>query len=679
MPEFCKVILQVENGAQTFTGTFEAVSLPCWLRVEPASVLTRHKWILLRYSSGFFDEPDRPLIRFITSDNKIFIQPMNGTLLGSAEWIGRVPDDTVSVSISPTKHLGRFSFRIDLIEPVSLLNLLRRGLATDFGWMFWALRSKLLNSKQEAWQALKYAIGGTPLSCYDQWHARLARPLDLNSFDQPKNSNNSTAHFHLLMFLDGNSRGLQHTLQSLQAQTYPKWTLHAEVTADAEPTELLTFLLAAQSDERIRECNQIDLGAPRPSEDERLAILHVGDELSEYALSAMAQQIAEKPYLVLQYSDEDAIDDNGLLHSPVLKPDWSPTFYEAIPYLGRLTCISRLAMQREDITGAEFLRAEVEAIDRLLAHTDPAYIGHVRRILYRRRSSSANLAQRPRPKNIQIHQLEDWPEVSIVIPTRNHSRLLKDCIRGIVERTDYPNLNVVVVDNGSTEDTSLEYLAKLEGDARFRILTRPGPFNYSSLCNDGAKCTEAPILAFLNNDIVIRESGWLKEMVRLARQPRVGVVGAKLLFPDERIQHAGVVLGMGGIAGHIYRRSQISEAGYMHQLEVTRESFAVTAACIVLQRTKFEAVGGFDAENLPVDLNDIDLCLRISKQGWFNLWTPKAVLTHVQSATRGNERDPFELYRQERTYFSRRWMEDVRNDPFFHSGLSLFSHWPHLG
>ena len=145
------------------------------------------------------------------------------------------------------------------------------------------------------------------------------------------------------------------------------------------------------------------------------------------------------------------------------------------------------------------------------------------------------------------------------------------------------------------------------------------------------------------------------------------------------IQHAGVVLGMGGIAGHVYRRSAETEAGYLRQLETPRESEAVTAACVAIERTKFEAIGGFDAENLPVDLNDIDLCLRIAERGWTNLHTPEAVLIHVQSASRGMERNPFDQYRKERGYFVGRWSEIIRDDPYFHPGLSLFTQQPELG
>jgi GT2 family glycosyltransferase len=272
----------------------------------------------------------------------------------------------------------------------------------------------------------------------------------------------------------------------------------------------------------------------------------------------------------------------------------------------------------------------------------------------------------------------DWPEVSVIVPTRDRAHLLAGCTRGLKETTDYPSFNVVVVDNGSTQARARALLDDLRTDARFRVLDRPEPFNYAKLSNDGARATNSPMLVFLNNDIRMIRPGWLKSIVRVAMQANVGVVGAKLLFPNRRIQHAGVVLGMGGISGHIYRRRPGREIGYLQQAMTTREMAAVTGACIAIERSKFEAVGGFDAENLPVDLNDIDLCLRTAERGWASVLAADAVLTHVQSASRGSERNPFDQYQQERAYFMNRWIEAIRDDPYFHPGLSLSAHRPVL-
>jgi GT2 family glycosyltransferase len=188
----------------------------------------------------------------------------------------------------------------------------------------------------------------------------------------------------------------------------------------------------------------------------------------------------------------------------------------------------------------------------------------------------------------------------------------------------------------------------------------------------------SPVLVFLNNDIAMRDHSWLKSLVHWAVKPDIGVVGAKLLFPNGKIQHAGVVLGLGGLAGHLYRGEAATEKGHLGELQVPHELGSVTAACIAVERTKFEMVGGFDADNLPIEFNDIDLCLRFAERGWRTLWTPDAALYHKQSASRGLQLRPFTVYRKEREYFVKRWAHVIRDDPYFHPALSLFSHRPAL-
>jgi O-antigen biosynthesis protein len=280
----------------------------------------------------------------------------------------------------------------------------------------------------------------------------------------------------------------------------------------------------------------------------------------------------------------------------------------------------------------------------------------------------------PRQDASTMNAAPAWPTVGVVIPTRDHAELLAECIRGLEQTTDYPRLEIVIVDNGSTAKDALALLRDLRTRSRFIVLERPGPFNFSALSNDGAAATQAPMLLFLNNDIAMLKSDWLKPLVRWAMRPEVGVVGAKLLFPNRRIQHAGVVVGFGGIAGHLYRRSPSDHAGYRDRLAVPHEVAAVTGACVAIERAKFEMVGGFDAENVAVDLSDIDLCLRIGERGLTNIWTPESVLIHRQSASRGIDADPFSTYRRERTYFVKRWLEVIRDDPYFHPALSLFDH-----
>jgi O-antigen biosynthesis protein len=644
-----------------------------WLLVEPVELIARHRWIRLRYSASFFDDPVRPLIRFKTRSGAAFVQAMNGPVLGSAEWMGRVPDDTVKVAISPGRGGTPSTLRIDRVSPLSRLGLLRRGLRHDWRWVYWTVRSRLLNSRQEAWQALKFASPPTALQDYGAWRAGLVRPFDPGGLDLTHADWTLTPCFRLLLRAT-DSVGVAATVASLQAQAYPKWTLHV-IAGDVAAPDFANCRKAAARDERVAiigarpDWTEI---AGRNSADDRIGVLEAGDLLPDYALAVAAERLAGSPDLAVIYSDEDTVDPDGAHRDPIFKPDWSPCLQARAPYVGRLALVRASALEPGAEALAALFRDDQTAIDRVLTGVAPAAVGHLRRVLYHRRAGGAEAATRPRSSAAKEEVA--WPPVSIVVPTRDRADLLAECVRGLRDRTDYPAYEIVVVDNGSTAPDAVALLRDLKSDPRCKVVERPGPFNFSALSNDGAKATAAPVLAFVNNDIVVVEPGWLKPMVRFAVMPRIGVVGAKLLFPDGRLQHAGVVLGFGGIAGHLYRRMPADHRGYCDRLTVAHEVGAVTAACIAVERYKFEAVGGFDAENLPVDLNDMDLCLRISERGWTSLWTPESVLIHLQSATRGIDPDPFVLYRQERTYFVRRWAEKIRDDPYFHPALSLFAH-----
>jgi O-antigen biosynthesis protein len=646
-----------------------------WLRVEPVGLIARHHWIRLRYSASFFDDPVRPLIRFKTRSGAVFVQAMNGPVLGSAEWMGRVPDDTVKVAISPGQGGTPSTFRIDSVSPLSRIGLLRRGFRHDWRWVYWTVRSRLLNSRQEAWQALKFASPPTPLEGYGAWRARLARPFDPGGLDLAHADWSLTPRFRLLLRATDQD-GVSATIASLQTQAYSRWSLDV-VAADVAASDFAEFRKAAAGDERVAFIG------PRPdwaaianrnSAQDWVGVLDAGDLLPDYALAVLAERLAEAPDLTIIYSDEDTVGADGGHRDPIFKPAWSPCLQARAPYVGRLALVRAGALD----PGADDLAAlfcdDLTVIDRVLAGVAPAAVGHVRRVLYHRRAGRALAAAAARSRSLPAGSEPALPPVGIVIPTRDRADLLAECIRGLKDKTDYPAYEIVVVDNGSTAPDALALLGDLKRDACFKVVERPGPFNFSALSNDGAKATAAPVLVFVNNDVVVVDSGWLKPLVRFAVMPQIGVVGAKLLFPDGRLQHAGVVLGFGGIAGHLYRRMPADHPGYRDRLTVAHEVGAVTAACIAIERYKFEAVGGFDAENLPVDLNDMDLCLRVSERGWTSLWTPESVLVHLQSATRGIDPDPFALYRQERTYFVRRWAEKIRDDPYFHPALSLFAH-----
>nr|WP_284210265.1 glycosyltransferase family 2 protein [Methylorubrum aminovorans] len=260
----------------------------------------------------------------------------------------------------------------------------------------------------------------------------------------------------------------------------------------------------------------------------------------------------------------------------------------------------------------------------------------------------------------------------MIIPSRDRLELIARVTEGVLEKTDYPAIELVIVDNGSTEPAVLALYDRLRADPRVRIEPHPHPFNFSAMVNAGARAAEGDILVLLNNDVAVLRPDWLDVLTAQAARPEVGAVGAKLLYEDGRLQHAGVVVGLGGEAGHILRRRPADTPGHLDRLTVAHEVSGVTAACLAVAREKYRAVGGFDEATFPIDFNDIDFCLRLGARGWKTMWTPHAVLSHLESVSRGRPvgaaRARFE---REAAAFTERWRSVIRHDPFYHPALSL--------
>jgi GT2 family glycosyltransferase len=268
------------------------------------------------------------------------------------------------------------------------------------------------------------------------------------------------------------------------------------------------------------------------------------------------------------------------------------------------------------------------------------------------------------------------PLVSVIIPTRDRSELLAQCVEGVLNRTDYANIELLIVDNDSTEAATLALFDRfVGGDKRVRVLHHPGRFNYSALNNAAAREANGEILLLLNNDIDVIESGWLREMISHALRPDVGIVGAKLLYANERIQHAGVVLGPGGNMHHLYCLANKDDTGYFGQLALARTLSAVTGACAAIRRSVFWEVGGLADTNLAVAFNDIDLCLRLGDHGYRVVWTPFAELFHLESASRGPDNSPAKqaLFTREWQYMRRTWGSLLESGDPFHNPNLLFA------
>lgn len=653
------VQLQPEHDVLEMNGRWLATSGAPWL-AAPSLARFNGRWIRLRYRAGLFDEMVRPLIRFRLRDGVERIVPMNGAPTGMAEWIGRVPERAVAVSISPVRTAGEFSFELSDAIAQSRLALVLRGLWRQPRMALTALGARLIGSREEARHCLKFAALPSPMHAYENWIRARTRPMDLQRFDRPHADLQRAPVVHLLLRASSDTAGIEHMLASLRAQSYAAWKLYHL----GLPTPAWT--LAAAGDRRlIAGAREVRLGAIGVPGD-LIATIEAGDVLLPHALAMVVDHALARPAMAICYGDEEDEADADV--RPRFKPDFSATFEEATGYIGDGAFV-RLGWLAEagDGTLAEVAEAPTPAT----GLTDGAVV-HLRRLLHRRRFRPSRRA----PAVVRSAMI--YPEAAIVVPTRDRADLLRTCLDTVLSRTDYPIASLVIVDNGTTDRAALALLDEAAREPTVRLLRAPGPFNYAALCNRGAAASSAPLLVFLNNDVSAIDGGWLRHLAAAALEPTVGAVGPKLLFPDGRVQHGGDVLGLGETALHAYRLAA-DGAGYLGQLDAPHEAAAVTGAVQVIERWKFDQVGGFDAERFPVLLNDTDLCLRLAERGWLSRYVPAATMVHAESASRGYLVRPLTHYAPERAAFGARWLAAIRDDPFFHPALSLFSCDPALG
>ena len=433
-------------------------------------------------------------------------------------------------------------------------------------------------------------------------------------------------------------------------------------------------------------------GAARVCDHDVLIVLEPGNVLRSGAAEALAAAFSA-PEVEAVYADE-VLALPGLT-LPLLKPDFDQDLLLQVDFVGDFLAMRRTSFL--DLGGYAAGReggAARELLLRLSAARGPEAIGHVQGTIHGRDLRSVRpqdpsgalaasqthlrathvdaIAQRGPGGRIEIiRRLAEPPPVSVIVPTRDRLDLLVPCLDGLLQRTDYPDLEIVVADNDSAEPETLARLAAYSADPRVRIAPMPGPFNFSRINNEAVALARGRVLVFMNNDVEVLGPGWLRALVVEAIRPEIGAVGAKLLYPGGLIQHAGVVLGLiGGPAGHAFHLFKDGHPGYLHMLEATRRVSAVTAACLAVTRDKFEAMGGFDAEAFPVALNDVDLCLRLDAAGYRNLYAPKACLLHKESASRPSDVRPDQRARYDREVaaFTARWAARMARDPWYNPG-----------
>lgn len=511
-------------------------------------------------------------------------------------------------------------------------------------------------------------------------------------------------------------RFLREMMDSVFAQTYSNWELCLADGGSTRKDLREALNLYGRGDKRIRiKFLEKNLGiainsneAVRLASGGFIAFLDHDDTLAPFALYEVVKALNQNPDADFIYSDEDKITENGKRRfDPHFKPDFSPDLLRSYNYITHLSVVKKGLLEK---TG--FLREGFEGaqdFDLILRITEKARkIIHIPKILYHWRISPSSAAVNPFAKPYAFksgkraleehlkrtglegkvektpgfvgsfrtsYKLKEEPLISIIIPNRDNGALLSKCANSIISGTSYKNFEIIIIENKSAMRKTFELYDRLSSRANVKIAEWTGKFNWSAANNFGARHASGSLLLFLNNDTEVISGGWLGEMASFFTRKEVGAVGAKLYFPGFRVQHAGVVVGMGGAASHPFYNFPGDSPGYMNQARVIRNVSAVTGACMMTSRAVFEAAEGFD-EGYPLAYSDVDYCLKVRQKGFLVIFTPYAELYHHESATRGyeNSKEKQERFLGEAAFFREKWSELLESgDPYHNPNLSLLS------
>jgi glycosyltransferase involved in cell wall biosynthesis len=501
----------------------------------------------------------------------------------------------------------------------------------------------------------------------------------------------------------------------VRSQIYQRWELCIADDASASPHVRRILEEYARLDDRIKvvrleqhgHISQASNAAFSLASGAWIALLDHDDVLREHALAEIALHAHAYPGAELFYTDEDKIDETDTIRfEPYFKPDWAPDTFRSQNYLNHLTVhraanIRKVGGWRPGFEGSQDYDLNLRIVEQI----GSGRIIHIPQILYHWRARTGSAAKDADEKTYAYHAgfkaLAEHlartntparvaavdgvpfyrirysvptpaPLVSIIIPTRDRSGVLKTCVDSILAKTTYPNHQLFVVNNESRDPDSIAYLDELRHHSRICVLDYSLPFNYSALHNWAVKQVNGDVIALLNNDTEVTTPDWLTEMVSHVCRPEVGCVGAKLVYPDGSLQHGGVILGIGGIAGHAHKYEPSQNTGYLGRLRIVHNVSAVTAACLLVRREVYGEVGGLE-EMLPIAFNDVDFCLKVLDRGYVNIWTPFAELIHYESLSRGSDSDLANRtrFQAETQWMMSRWGDRLKADPYYSPNLTL--------
>ncbi len=503
-------------------------------------------------------------------------------------------------------------------------------------------------------------------------------------------------------------------LESVLAQTYTNWELC--IADDASTNQDLIKILKEyeQNHENIKivyrkkngHISEASNSALSLTSGEFIAFLDHDDKLAPNALYEMVKKINTNKKLKLIYSDEDKINDKSIRFAPHFKSGWNRDMFYSHNYICHLVLLKKSVIDkvkglRIGYEGSQ----DYDLLLRSLEYIKDQEIARVEKILYHWRAIKGSTAYgssekdyaheaglnalknyfEKKDKDIKVQTglltntykidyplPQDLPLVSLIVPTRDNYDILHKCINSIVEKTLYSNYEIIIVDNETTCAQTLRYFDEIKQNPKIRILEYHHPFNYSSINNFAVEHTKGEFIGLINNDVELISEGWLSEMVSHALRETIGAVGAMLYYDNDTIQHAGVVLGIGGVAGHSHKNFKRGSDGYFSRLKIIQNFSAVTAACLVVKKSIYEEVGGLDEANLSVAFNDVDFCLKLIEKGYSNVWTPYVELYHHESVSRGADDNLEKVQRmnKEINYMKEKWSGLIDNDPKYNTNLT---------
>ena len=502
-------------------------------------------------------------------------------------------------------------------------------------------------------------------------------------------------------------------IESVMKQAYDNWELCLADDASTDPEVRKVLEEYAQADKRIKvayrkingHISDASNSAIEIASGDYFLLLDQDDEIPEHAMFMVAQALNENKDIALLYSDEDKIDIHGHRHGAYFKSDWNYDLFcghNMISHLGvyKAAIVRKIGGFRKGYEGSQ----DYDLAHRFIEQIKPEQIRHLPHILYHWRtlpgSTSFSMDSKNYAFDAALRSLEDHltrtqqkgkvivapnfgyrvkrdtpqaaPLVSIIIPFKDKIDYLERCLNSIFEKTTYKNYELILVNNASKEQSTKQYLSELvRTHKNIQILDYPGEFNYSAMNNRAVDMARGVIVGLLNNDIEVINEDWLTEIVSQVNRKDAGAVGAKLYFPNDTIQHAGIVLGIHVVGNHIHKLFERNHAGYLNKLQLIQDFSALTGACLFVKKAIYLEVGGLDEKNLKVAYNDVDFCLKLREKGYLNIWTPFAELYHHESVSRGKDTDAHnQRFESEINYMYKRWGAIIENDPYYNPNLS---------